>query len=137
MDTYDGPICYVGHDHEAADGHPLLGGWHYTVVEGLDGTEMPGERLWMSEKTGKCRLAKDGDQSWYERHHQQLVVVAPEGQVGEPRTAEEFEATHRHLDELEKRLKNLDAHEATHTLRTKEEIGVVRGWLKEAQARRR
>lgn len=31
-DIYDGPICYVGHDHVSADGRPLEGGWHYTAV---------------------------------------------------------------------------------------------------------
>lgn len=28
---YTGRVCYVGHDHEAADGRTLTGGWHHTV----------------------------------------------------------------------------------------------------------
>ena len=128
-DKYEGEVCYVGHDHEAADGHILKGGWHYTVVEGPDGTDMPGEPLFRLKDS--WRIAKDGDQSHHELHHTRLAVIAPDGQVGEPRTDEEREAVFRHLDDLQERVKKdeLDEHEAGHVLTTEEEINVTRMWL--------
>lgn len=78
-EKYEGPVCYVGHDHENVDGTPLLGGWHYTVVDGPSG-EMPGERL-VLEEDGSYRLAEDGDRSHHERHHKQYVqAVFEDGQ---------------------------------------------------------
>lgn len=73
---YTGPVCYVGHDHESADGRELKGGWHYTIVEHADGHEMPGDRLVLDED-GSYRYATSSDQSHHERHHQRFVEVVP------------------------------------------------------------
>lgn len=75
-EKYEGPVCYVGHDHEAPDGRQLLGGWHYSVTE----DEQPGERL-VLESDGSYRLAEDGDSSHHDRHHRQYVqAVFEDGQ---------------------------------------------------------
>lgn len=117
-ETYDGPVCYQD-------------GWHHSVVDDEHGGQMPDRKLYLDEETGTYRFATDGDQSWHDRHHQRLTVVAVGGGLGEPRTPEEFEACHRHLDELEERIKAeaLDPHERDHFLTTLEEVRVVRGWL--------
>jgi hypothetical protein len=31
-DVYDGPLCFVGHDHVGSHGEPLEGGWHYSCA---------------------------------------------------------------------------------------------------------
>lgn len=58
-------VCYVD-------------GWHYSVVEGADGNDVPGERL-VLEDDGTYRLAADDDtNSWHDRKHQQYVNVVME-----------------------------------------------------------
>lgn len=150
-DTYEGPVCYVGHDHEAVDGRQLEAGWHYTVIPATtpDGKPiphrpdespqtMPGEKLHLSEKTGKYRLATDKDKSWHSRFHQRLVTVAVDGNLAEIRTDEERDAAYRHLDALEKRLKKsgagLDPHEHDHMLRTIEDVAYMRRQLERRKA---
>lgn len=73
---YAGPVCYVGHDHQAADGRDLKGGWHYSVVEGPDGYDVPGEPL-VLEDDGTYRTATAADQSHHEKHHQQYAEIVP------------------------------------------------------------
>lgn len=133
--SYKGPVCYVGHDHEAADGRPLQGGWHYTVVEGPGGVDMPGEPLFLDHEIGRYRYATDSDASWHERHHQELTTIAVYGNMGEPRTAEEIEAAHRHLDQLEQRLtgEGLHEQESDHALTTPEDVQFMRRQLEKAQ----
>lgn len=132
--AYEGDVCFVGQDHEAADGRMLDGGWHYTVIPFGD-ESMPGEKLVHDPKTNKYRLATDEDTSHQIRHHKRLVVAAVDGWIGEPRTDEEHAAAHRHLDELETRLKKDDLHpqEQTHVLTTPEEIKTMRLWLKRSR----
>lgn len=147
--TYEGLVCYVGHDHEASDGRQLEGGWHYTVVpattpdgelipqrEGESPQTMPGEKLHLDAKTRKYRLAGDEDTSWHVRHHKRLALVAPEGSLGEPKTDEEYEAAHRHLNDLEKRMLDdgMDDHEKTHLLQTPGDIHTMRTWLERSKA---
>ena len=102
MAEYKGDVCYVGHDHEAADGTMLEGGWHYSVVGEGDASQ-PGEKLVIDDK-GKYRLAVEGDQSHRDENHQRLALIAVEGQLGDVVTAEEIDAARRHLDNLEKNL---------------------------------
>lgn len=84
-EMYEGEVCYVGHNHEAPDGRPLLGGWHYSVVDG-----MPGERL-VLEDDGSYRLAEDGDSSHHDRHHKQYVqMVFEDGQESMQVTPEQL-----------------------------------------------
>jgi hypothetical protein len=137
-EDYEGEVCFVGHDHEAADGHPLEGGWFYTVVPipdapppgpGESPQTMPGEKLHFDAKTGKYRLAKEGDKSHQEQHHKQLTLLAVNGAIGEPQTKEQIEAAHRHLDALEQRLGKLDPHEHDHLLQRPDEISAARQWL--------
>jgi len=141
-EVYEGPVCYVGHDHESADGRPLEAGWHYTVIPvpgapepgpGESPATMPGEKLHLDEKTDKYRLATDKDTSWHVRHHKRLATVAVDGNLGQPRTAEELDAAHRHLDALEKRLKKdgegLHEQEHDHMLRTVDDIAYMRRQL--------
>lgn len=178
---YTGPVCYVGHDHEAADGRILKGGWHYSAVVDEEAKqaavsaaeanvamwktrtkrwtlgplarrmqreaenvltlveeasfEIPGEKLSLDPKTGGYMLAGDGARSHHEQHHKRLVLIAPDGDIGQPRTDEEFNAVHRHLDALEKRISKraLDAHEHGHLNTTKQEIEVLRSRLKKAK----
>ncbi len=140
---YDGPICFVGHDHQATDGRDLEGGWHYTVVVALDadGNEippaspdespptMPGEKLTLVD--GSYRLAKAVDKSHQEKHHKQHTLVAVGGGIGDPKTADEIEATRRHLDELMQRIgdEGVHAHEQDHILTTPDEISAARHWV--------
>lgn len=135
---YEGPACYVGNDHDAADGRPLKGGWHYSIVKGPDGVDMPGEPLVLLDDGG-YRFAQARDESHRDRFHQRLTIVAPGGGIGVPHTDEEYDATHRHLDELEARLdrEGLHPHEHDHVLHTAQEIRVVRGWLQDAQEAKR
>lgn len=141
-EKYEGPVCYVGHDHEACDGRQLEGGWHYTVIPATlpDGTElkargdesdptMPGEKLHFDAKSGEYRLAREGDKSHHEKHHKQLVTIAPHGALGNPETPEQIEAAMRHLDALEQRLGNLDPHEQDHLLTRPDEVAAARRWL--------
>jgi Transglycosylase SLT domain len=143
-ETYDGPICYVGQDQETIDGRRVEGGWHYTVAKvhvsiGTDAKgneivaegEAPGEKLWMSQDGKTIRLAKDGDQSWHERHHERYNVIAPGGNIGDPHNADAVEATEQHLDRLEKRLaeSGLDPHEADHIYTRPDQIENARRWL--------
>lgn len=132
--AYQGPVCFVGHDHDREDGQPLAGGWHYSVVESPSGGEMPGDRL-VLEEDGSYRIAGDGDQSHRERHHQRPKLVAMGGSLGEPRSDEEWEAAYRHLDELEERLagEGLHPHEHDHLIRTPEQAKVMREFLQQAQ----
>lgn len=102
--TYKGPVCFVGQDHEAADGHQLEGGWHYTVVEGPDGTDMPGKKLFLSDE-GVFTVAKKGDEP-HSRHHKELVIAAIDGNVGEPHDQESIDATRKLLDRLESELES-------------------------------
>lgn len=173
MAEYTGPVCYVGNDHEAADGRMLEGGWHYTVVQDTHSRElaiaaakaqlkrasksllpgrkaaaeqeladieerafeMPGEKLFLDAKTSKYRVAKDGDKSWHERHHKRLALVAPEGSIGQPETDEEYDAAHRHLNELEERMLTggLDPHEHDHLLQTPGDVHTLRTWLERSR----
>jgi hypothetical protein len=134
MAEYKGAVCFVGQTHEAADGTMLEGGWHYSVKEDEAGGEHPDQKLF-SDGNGGYRLAKDGDQSHAEQFPGGLKLVAVDGQLGDVRTPEEFEAAHRHLDELEQRLKDEGVHdqETAHILTTQQEIDVMRGWLKKGQ----
>lgn len=75
-EKYEGPVCFVGHDHENVDGRQLEAGWHYSVVDGPSG-EMPGEKL-VLEDDGSYRLAEDGDMSHNERHHRRYVSIEME-----------------------------------------------------------
>ncbi len=98
-DTYEGPVCYVGHDHEAADGGMLKGGWHYSVVSTPDG-DRPDKPLVLHED-GTYTVVKKGDKSWRENHPDTLTVIAPNGNIGIPQTPEEIAAVRRHLDRIE------------------------------------
>jgi hypothetical protein len=131
--VYKGAVCYAGHDHEAADGRALEGGWHYAVIQDENGNEMPdaGHKLVVDPETGQFYDATDADSSHREKHHQRLVIVAVGGGIGEPQDAESIEATHRHLDDLEQRLgdSGLDPHERDHILTTPAQITGARRWL--------
>lgn len=141
MAKYEGPICYVGHDHEAADGTTLEGGWHYSVEVDDAGGEHPDKKLY-TDGDGTYRFAKADDLSHVEQHPHglddpgQLKLIAVDGALGDLRTPEEFEAAHRHLDELEQRLKDEGVHEqeSDHILTTTEEIAVMRSWIEKAQS---
>jgi hypothetical protein len=150
QETYDGPICYVGQDQETIDGRQVEGGWHYTVATvrvsiGTDADgkdivvegEAPGEKVWLSQDGKTMRLAKAGDESWFERHHERYNIVAPGGNIGEPHDADAVEATEQHLDRLEQRLgeSGLDPHESDHILTTPDQIMHTRRWLAAHPAR--
>jgi hypothetical protein len=136
-ESYEGAVCYVGFDHEAADGRALLGGNHYSAAVGPDGGDVPGERLFLDDD-GVYHVAEDADPSYRDRHPDHLVIAAVMGGVGEPRTDAEYEATYRHLDALEERLASDGVHEQEHDhiCQTVEEVHVVRMWLQQADARR-
>jgi hypothetical protein len=68
--------CYVGYDHDAADGRHLYGGWHYTVIEGPDGTDMPGDPLVLGED-GTYRPADAQDVSHHAQHHKRYASIVP------------------------------------------------------------
>ncbi len=72
---YDGPVCYVGHDHEAVDGRELRGGFHYTVAEGPDGSEMPGEPLVFDPETEKYHMASANSESHHDAHHKRFAAI--------------------------------------------------------------
>lgn len=137
-ESYEGAVCYVAFDHDAADGHALKGGNHYSVVEGPDGLDMAGERLYLDPESGKYSFADDADGSYADRYPGTLKICAIMGGVGEPQTDEDYAATYRHLDELEARLEAEGPHpqEHDHICRTPEEVRVVRTWLQQADARR-
>jgi hypothetical protein len=92
-EVYEGPVCYVGDAHEAADGRPLEAGWHYTVVPDPSGEgEMPGEKLFLADD-GTYRLAADGDESWHDRKHQTFATFQLEDSAEAERVnPEEFAA---------------------------------------------
>lgn len=128
-DIYEGPVCYVGASHEAADGRMLEGGWHYSVVEDGNGGEMPGEKLALisdPESEPVYRVATAADVSHHDQHHQALRVVAPGGYMGEPQTPEEIDACHRHLDDLSERIGNLDPHEKDHLITSATDVLLAR-----------
>ena len=130
--AYKGAVCYVGHDQDGPDGRPLEGGWHYAVIEGPDGSEIPdADHKLVVTEDGGFRDATDSDSSHRQTHHRQLKIIAPYGSIGEPTDAESIEATHRHLDELEKRLATdgLDDHERDHILTSSTQIAGARRWL--------
>lgn len=127
--AYDGPICFVGHDHESADGRLLEGGWHYTVVDDGNGGEMPGEKLALisdPDSEPKYRLAAKGDVSHNDQHHQKLKLLAVSGYMGEPQTQEEIDACHQHLDDLSERIGNLDPHEKDHLITSATDVLLAR-----------
>ena len=94
---YEGPVCYVGHDHESEDGRELQGGFHYTVVESPTGGEMPGEKLVHDSETDKYHHAKADHVSHHELHHKQFADIVPE----------------LSQDDIERLRKLLDAQEAS------------------------
>ena len=127
--TYVGPVCFVGHDHEAADGHPLEGGWHYSVVKDDNGNDVPGEKLTITsdpDQEPTYRYATASDVSHHAQYHQKLKVVAPGGYMGEPQTVEELRACHQHLDDLSERIGNLDPHEKGHLITSAKDILLAR-----------
>lgn len=127
--AYKGPVCFVGHDHEDADGRLLEGGWHYSVVDDGNGGEMPGEKLVITSAADSeptYRYATASDESHQAKHHQRLKLVAVGGYMGEPKTPEDIEACHRHLDDLSERIGDLDPHEKDHLITSATDILLAR-----------
>lgn len=93
---YDGPVCFVGHDHQGPDGKELEAGWHYSVAEG----EIPDKKL-VLEDDGSYRFAKKGDMSHNSRHLKRYVNIEMEdGRPGVQVTEEEMAAISQLLGQM-------------------------------------
>lgn len=90
FEYYDGPVCYQD-------------GWHWTVVTGPDGYDLPGEKLHLEDTAdgseSRYRLATGDDtRSWHDRKHGQFVQIDLEdGQAGVTVTQEELDAINEFL----------------------------------------
>jgi hypothetical protein len=89
---YEGPVCYQD-------------GWHWTVVAGPDGMDVPGERLHLEDDAdsgaSRYRLATDDDvRSWHERKHVRFATVEMEDGSTTRVTAEENAVIQKVLAEM-------------------------------------
>lgn len=87
---YDGPVCYSD-------------GWHWTVVAGPDGGDVPGERLHLEDNAdgSRYRFATDSDtRSWHDRKHSQFATVEMEDGATTRVTAEENAVIQKVLAEM-------------------------------------
>lgn len=83
--TYSGDVCYVD-------------GWHMTVEQDENGSDVPGERLVLSDD-GTYAIADSEADSWFDRKHTAFAVVVPDGGgSGRSVSAEQFSQIEQFLN---------------------------------------